>query len=101
MLPFYKEFDDLHDESSPINNYCMVVYEFLRVGNTISVKFRQYYEEAYEIGWTYEIGWIDPAELTVPTFVELVRKQDQRQTLLAETSLQLPSMDVTRSLQGV
>ncbi|KAL7917999.1 Trichodiene synthase [Trichoderma austrokoningii] len=154
MLSFYKEFDNPRDESSLVNNYCMVsdltlqeglekvtentlritkqimrviadwdsrvkniitrfmhgyitwhlcdrryrlseVYEFLRGDDAVSVKFRQYYEEAYDI------GWIDPAEWTRPTFLELVRKQDLRQTLLVERSFHLPSMDVTRSLQGI
>lgn len=71
------------------------VYEFLRDDDdAVSVKFRQYYEEAYKI------GWIDPAEWTGPTFLELVRDQDHRQTLLVEKSPQMPRMDITRSLQG-
>ncbi|KAL7965994.1 Trichodiene synthase [Trichoderma sp. SZMC 28014] len=65
-----------------------------RMAEVYDVKFRQYYEEAYEV------GWIDPAEWTGPTFLELVRDQDQRQTLLVEKGLQMPSMDITQSLQG-
>ncbi|PTB41177.1 hypothetical protein M441DRAFT_458798, partial [Trichoderma asperellum CBS 433.97] len=71
------------------------VYGVSRADNAVSVTFSQYFEGGYKI------GSIDPAEWTEPTFLELVRKQNQRQSLLMVKSLQLPSMDVTKSLPVV